>query len=105
MTRPLLIVYDGSDDASDAIASAGAVLAPRPVLVVHSFVGLTRRILHSNVDIASSPLADAAKEIDAADAEAAERIAAEGAQLASAEGFQAEPIAVEQDGKPWQTLL
>jgi nucleotide-binding universal stress UspA family protein len=46
-----------------------------------------------------------AKEIDSADAEEAERLAAEGARLAREAGLEASPVVVEQDGKPWQTLI
>lgn len=105
MTSPLLVAYDGSEDAANAIACAGRVLAPRRALVVHSFVGLSRMLLRSNVEVVSTPLAEMAKELDAADAEEAERIAAEGAQLAIAAGFEAQPICAEQLGKPWQTLV
>ena len=105
MTGPLLFAYDGSRDAANAIARAGEVLAARPALVVHAYVGLSRMLLHSSVDVADTALADAAREVDAADAEAAQRIAAEGAALAVTAGFEAQPLAVEQRGKPWQTLL
>ena len=105
MTEPVVIAYDGSEDAVNAIACAGRLLAPRPALVVHSFVGLSRMMLRSNVDMVSGPLAEAAKEHDSADVEEAERLTAEGAQLALAAGLEAQPVVVEQDGKPWQTLI
>jgi nucleotide-binding universal stress UspA family protein len=107
MSGPLLIGYDGSDDAAHAIACAGRALAPRPALVVHSFFGLSHMMLRSNVGVKDldEPLAEAVKEFDTADAEEAERVAAEGAQLALAAGLEAQPIVVRQEGKPWQTLI
>jgi len=105
VTGPALLAYDGSEDAAKAIVCAGRLLAQREALVVYSFVGLSRMMLRSNVDVVSTPLADVAKELDAADADEAERIAAEGAQLAIEAGLEARPIVVEQDGKPWQTLI
>jgi len=107
MSGPVLIAYDGSDDAGHAIACAGRVLAGRRALVVHSFFGLSHMMLRSSVGVKDldQPLADAVEEFDAADAEEAERVAAEGAQLALAAGLQAQPIVVRQEGKPWQTLI
>ena len=48
MSAPLVIGYDGSEDAAGAIAAAGRLLSPRPVLVVHSYVGLSRFLLRSD---------------------------------------------------------
>ena len=39
MSGPLLLAYDGSDDAARAIAYAGRLLAQQRALVVHSFFG------------------------------------------------------------------
>jgi len=107
MPEPILIAYDGSDDAAQAIASAGRLLAPRRALVVHSFFGLSHMMLRSNVSVKDldGALAEAVEEFDAADAEEAERLAAEGAQLALGAGLQAQPIVVRQQGKTWETLI
>ena len=102
MSGPLLIAYDGSDDAAHAIACAGRLLAPRPTLVVHSFFGLSHMMLRSNAgaDALDGPLAAAVEAFDSADAEEAERVAAEGAQLATAAGLQTQPVVIRQEGKP-----
>lgn len=107
MKGPALIAYDGSEDAARAIACAGRLLAPRRVLVVHSFFGLSHMMLRSNVGVEGldGPLADAVDDFDSADADEAERVAAEGAQLALAAGLQAQPIVVRQENKTWQTLI
>lgn len=81
MTDPLVIAYDGSDGAAKAILAAGRLVAPRPVLVV-----------------------TAIEESGATDDEA-ERLAAEGAQLALAAGLDAQPLASAKVDKPvWTTL-
>ena len=107
MSGPALIAYDGSDDAAHAIACAGRLLAPRQALVVHSFFGLSHMMLRSNVrlDELDGALAEAVEEFDSADEEEAERVAAEGAQLALAAGLEAQPIVVTQEAKTWQTLI
>lgn len=107
MSGPVLIAYDGSDGAAQAIAEAGRLLAPRRALVVNAFMGLSHMILRSNVAVRDlrGPLADAVDEFDSADAEEAERVAAEGAQLAIAAGLEAQPITVKQEGKAWEALI
>ena len=107
MSGPLLIAYDGSDDAAHAIECAGRLLAPKRALVVHSFLGLSQMMLRSNVTMEDldGPLAEAVEEFDAADAEEAERVAAEGVELALAAGLQADRIVVTQRGKAWQALI
>jgi nucleotide-binding universal stress UspA family protein len=83
MSGPLLIAYDGSEDAANAIAAAGHLLAARPVLVLAEAV--------------ARPRAD--------DREAAERLALEGAGLAGEAGLDAEPVTTGQDGGPWRAIL
>jgi nucleotide-binding universal stress UspA family protein len=46
-----------------------------------------------------------AEELDEVDRRAAERIAEEGARLARAAGFDAEPLALREERKAWRTLL
>ena len=107
MSGPLLIAYDGSNDAAHAIECAGRLLAPKRAIVVHSFLGLSQMMLRSNVAVEDldGPLAEAVEDFDAADAEEAERVAAEGAEVALAAGLQAEPRVVAQRGKAWQALI
>ena len=100
-----MIGYDGSEDAVNAIAGAGRLLSPRPALVVHSYVGLSRLLLRSDPPDLTGPLAEAVKELRADDADEADRVAAEGAQVAIGAGLDAQPLAVEQDGSAWRTLI
>jgi nucleotide-binding universal stress UspA family protein len=50
-------------------------------------------------------LQDAAKDLDEADAVAAAQVAAEGAELARAAGFDATPLPEREQAKTWRTLL
>jgi nucleotide-binding universal stress UspA family protein len=81
VTAPLVIAYDGSDGAAKAIAAAGRLIAPRPALVV-----------------------TAIEESGPTDNEA-ERLAAEGAQLALTVGLQAQPLAAAKVDKPVWTII
>jgi nucleotide-binding universal stress UspA family protein len=102
--RPVLIAYDGSDQAKGAIVEAGGVLdAGRRavVLTVHepldrfAFAGLGKG---ATIDPATI---SALQESVASEATAA---AEEGARLAGEAGFAAEPR-VEAAASPWQAIV
>ena len=98
--QPVLFAYDGSDNAKAAIDQAGRLLRQgssalvltvwQPLDSVPFFGGVISPAISKEV-------------VDAAQAEA-ERIAAEGAQLASAAGFEAKPIT--REGTPiWNCIV
>jgi nucleotide-binding universal stress UspA family protein len=89
---PILLAYDGSDNARHAIGVAGGVLAPHPALVVtvwESMLAIAyRHPMPGDLGITH----DVVEEIDRGTREAAEHIAAEGTELARAAGLGAEPF-------------
>jgi hypothetical protein len=100
---PLLLCFDGSEDAKLAIQSAGALLASKPALVVTvwqptaalgSFVwsGVTA----SMVDFV---------ELDRAGAEDGGRVANAGVRIAHQAGLEAEPVAIKAAGPIWKTIV
>lgn len=101
---PVLLCYDGSEEAGNAIARAGDLLKGKRALVVHSWVGLTELLLPSDLQGMTGPIVEAAEDIDSSDRDRAEELVAEGAQLAIGAGFEAQPIVVRQDGNAWRTL-
>ena len=84
---PILIAYDGSEDARHAIAEAGALLGGSHAKVVY----VRRPIESIAAHLEGHPVLEGVDAIDAADRDAAERLAAEGAQLARDAGLTAEP--------------
>jgi hypothetical protein len=44
--KPIVLAYDGSRPAAQAIAYAGRVLAPREALVVHVWTGISHLLLN-----------------------------------------------------------
>jgi nucleotide-binding universal stress UspA family protein len=105
VSGPALIAYDGSEDAAAAVTRAGALLTPREALVVCVWQSLSALLLHTDVEGLTGTMREAAEELDAEDAQEARRIAAEGAELARAAGFTAEPRALRGRPKPWRTLV
>jgi nucleotide-binding universal stress UspA family protein len=100
---PVILCYDGSDDARNAIQRAGGLFAGRRALVVTvwlptatpgalGFAGETAGM----VDLF---------ELDRAAAEAGARVAEEGARIAQEAGLLAEPVAVQAAGAVWKTII
>jgi nucleotide-binding universal stress UspA family protein len=105
VNNPILFAYDGSDNSAVAIQAAEPLLAGRDALVCHVWSGLSRAVLHADSDALPGRLRSAAEELDRADREAAEGMAAEGAQVAVTAGFEAQPLPVRERRKLWRTLL
>jgi nucleotide-binding universal stress UspA family protein len=81
---PLLLCYDGSEDAKDAIEHAGHLLGGRNALVVTVW----------------QPTAPGS-----APADRGERLAGDGVRIAQQASLHAEPVAVEATGPVWKTIV
>jgi nucleotide-binding universal stress UspA family protein len=103
-TGTALIAYDGSDGAAAAIRRAGHLLAPRTAIVAHVWDSLPALLLHTDIRLTGS-LREAAAELDEEERRNAERVVAEGAELAREAGFDAEAHALQGKPKAWPTLL
>ena len=102
--RPILIAYDGSEDAKSAITSAGELLTPAPALVVTAWPAAERSVGTSGGVIATySPIFG---EIDELERTNAQETAEEGAALARLAGFDAKPLIVRSsDRNVWHAIL
>ena len=99
---PLLLCYDGSEDARNAIQRAGELFAGRRALVV--------TVWQPTVAPGSLGFSEAAGmvdfvQLDRAAAEDGARVADEGVRIAREAGLRAEPIAVEAAGPVWKTIV
>jgi nucleotide-binding universal stress UspA family protein len=98
----VLIAYDGSPDAARAITHAGALLPGRYATVLTVQRPVQPALAH--------PWKGAAFErqfehLDTAAQEAAQARVAEGVELASAAGLDAQPLVCVADGPVWQKIL
>jgi nucleotide-binding universal stress UspA family protein len=104
MAGAILIAYDGSAHARAAVRRAGALLTPRPTTVLHvadSFEGAAPAAL------LGAPAGAATTAVRRVGAEAhahAERLAAEGAELARSAGLPAASRVVQNPGAPWSAI-
>jgi nucleotide-binding universal stress UspA family protein len=97
--RAVLFAYDGSDHAMSAIAQAGRLLGSRQALVLTVWQPLGTVPFFGGVAMPSV----ARKVVDAAAADA-QKVAAEGVELASAAGFEAEAI-VDEGSPVWSRII
>ena len=97
---PLLLCYDGSDDATHAIERAGTLFAGRQALVVTVW-RLPGRLAWSGETKGVNTFIEAAR----AAAELGGRIADEGVRIAEKAGLHAESTTVEAPGPVWTTIL
>lgn len=104
-TGPVLLCFDGSEDARRAIERAGAILGGGPALVVHVWEPLSAVVLRNPLVHSPGPLAEQAADLDDAGAATAERLTEEGVRVARAAGFDAAPLCVRSDQRVWPAIV
>jgi nucleotide-binding universal stress UspA family protein len=102
---PVLLAYDGSDHAKAAIERAGAVLRPGPAVVATAWTSFEDAAPAALLAIPGDMVREGTEALDDAGRETAEELAAEGAELARAAGFDAEPRAVRSKGPFFAALI
>jgi nucleotide-binding universal stress UspA family protein len=100
--QPILLCYDGSDDARDAIEQAGKLLSGRAIVVT-----VWQRFVYAMAGYGAASMAAPGdtSEIDLKFEEASKRTAAEGLERALAAGFDAESETIAAKGPVWDALL
>jgi nucleotide-binding universal stress UspA family protein len=100
---PLIFCYDGSDDAKHAIERMAGLVCRGPSLVVTVWQP-TSNLGSFAWSGATGGMANFV-ELDRAAAEDADRLSAEGAEIAREAGLEAEPVAVKATGPVWKTIV
>ena len=101
---PYLLCYDGSEDARHAIEQAAAIFGGGKAVVAHVWRPPSTFSIPGRFIGKQHPLAAAAAEFDASAAEEAERVAAEGVEIAQKAGFTAEPQTAKSGRAAWLAL-
>ena len=94
----VLFAFDGSPHARTAIERAGTILQPGPVVVATAWTTFEEAAPGALLALPGDMVRESVKDLDDANREEAEKLAAEGAELARAAGFEAEPRAVRSRG-------
>jgi nucleotide-binding universal stress UspA family protein len=100
---PLLLCYEGSEDAKHAIEHAGRVLGGRDALVVT--VWQPTPALSGFASAGATDSTFDFVEVDRAAADLSERVARDGVRIAQQAGLHAKPVAVEGTGPVWKTIV
>jgi len=100
---PILIAYDGSENARHAIERAGKLFTGQPALVLHvwepvELAALRRGAIGLSTTVTEIEADETAKTL-------AQRIAIEGATLAGQAGLDARAEAVESTTSVWETIV
>ena len=104
-TGPVLLCFDGSDDAADAISRAAELLGARAAVVLTTWEPVRTWAAYDPVTIISAPLSRLTSEqlgLDEIAAGVAGETVARGVELARAAGFDARGRVAE--GKAWRTI-
>jgi nucleotide-binding universal stress UspA family protein len=99
---PVLICYDGSKHAAQAIDFAGSLLPGASVLVVTAWTPILQAV--TAVTLGPAPAISDPVEADARQRRTAEELAQDGARRAERAGMRAEGIAVRADGRIWEAI-
>jgi nucleotide-binding universal stress UspA family protein len=99
---PVVIGYDGTDGAREAIAVAARLLPRRPAIVVHGWTSPIRRAL---LEAPLDEIQEIATSLDELFAGEADEIADEGAALARSHGLEARALSVASAHGKWRGLL
>jgi nucleotide-binding universal stress UspA family protein len=102
---PVLFAYDGSTHARAAIERAGEMLQPGAAVVATAWTSFEDAAPAALLAMPGDMVRESVGALDGANRETAEELAAEGAELASKAGFDAEPRAVRAGGPFFAALL
>jgi nucleotide-binding universal stress UspA family protein len=104
---PIVIGYDGSDGAREAIAVAARLVSGRPAVVVHGWTSPVRRTFtgESLLDAPLDEIQEVASSLDELFGGEADDVAGEGAELARTHGMEARALAVESGPGKWKALI
>lgn len=101
---PVLVAFDGSSAARAAVAEAGRIFGDRPAVVLTVWESTEAIAPAGVIGMPAGVAGEAARQLDSAAAEQADRLAGEGAELALAAGLGAEPRSVKAEENIWATI-
>jgi nucleotide-binding universal stress UspA family protein len=103
---PVLVAYDGSPAADEAVAAAGRLLPGRRALVVHAWESPLRHSLSGRAlsGVPVTEIGEFTKDLETWLRETAEATVADGVELAKKAGLEAGGEAVESSSTAWRVL-
>jgi nucleotide-binding universal stress UspA family protein len=99
-SRVVILCYDGSSEAEEAIAFAGRLLPDWRAVVVSAWKEVLEEALSTGLTRPVTDLTDVNARLRAA----AEQLAQQGADLAERHGLRPQPLVVKADGPAWLAI-
>jgi nucleotide-binding universal stress UspA family protein len=99
---PVVVCYDGSEHAAEAVDAAAALLRGATAVVVTVWTPIREALI--GVSLGPAPTITDPAEADERQRRAAEQLAVEGARRATAAGLQARPLAVRGGTRVWAAI-
>ena len=101
----VLFAFDGSPHARAAIERAGTILKPGPAVVATAWTTFEEAAPGALLAMPGDMVREAVNDLDEANREEAEALAAEGAALARAAGFEVESRAIRSGGPFFKAII
>jgi nucleotide-binding universal stress UspA family protein len=105
MSRPVVIAYDGSEDASAAVREAGRLFPGQPAVVLTVWESVAGLAGGARAALPAAVVAEALVALDQSAQEEAEKTAADGARIAGDAGLDATSFAAKAAHNVWSTIL
>lgn len=102
---PVLLCYDGSEEAKRAVAVAAGLFPSRPAVALHVWEPLSAVASVPSIPGLRGALREGLAEMDRIGLEESAQLAAEGARRAGEAGIQAEPLSEQREGRAWRAIL
>jgi nucleotide-binding universal stress UspA family protein len=103
--QPVLLCYDGSSDAAEAIRQAAGLTGGGPAMVLYVWLPPSALMLAGRTVAADHPLSAAIGEFDSRAREEADRVADEGVEIATKAGFEASPVTDRAGRGVWRAIV
>jgi nucleotide-binding universal stress UspA family protein len=104
-TAPLVVAYDGSPSAQQAIASAAELFPGAPALVTTVWSSVVDAAPAGRLGVPDSVIVEGVQNLNAEARTEAEDLAAEGAEGARTQGLQAEPLVLQGPSSVWPAIV
>jgi nucleotide-binding universal stress UspA family protein len=98
----VVICYDGSKHAAEAIDFTGSLIPGATALVVTAWTPVMQAVMA--VTLGPAPAISDPAEADKRQRQTAEQLAQDGARRAARSGLRAEPLAVRAGGRVWEAI-
>jgi nucleotide-binding universal stress UspA family protein len=105
VVSPIVIGYDGSENAKAAVREAARLFPGRPAIVVSAWRSIAEVVPAALIAIPAEVAHDAQVKMDSAARDEAQALADSGAELATEAGLDARGVAVEARGALWPAIV